>query len=131
MDPLSYRRVKHVITENQRVLDVCEALSAGDIAAVGRCLYASHASLRDDFEVSCPELDALVEIVSKVKGTVGARLTWAGFGGCANALVATGALEAVEAAVAAYYPVRFPAQKDLPRIWPMQISDGAALLAAP
>jgi hypothetical protein len=46
-------------------------------------------------------------------------------------LVATGALEAVEAAVAAYYPVRFPAQKDLPRIWPMQISDGAALLAAP
>jgi galactokinase len=79
-------RARHVVTENQRVLDTAAALRAGDVGAVGPLLLASHASLRDDFDVSTPELDLLVELLVE-GGAVGARLTGAGFGGCVVALV--------------------------------------------
>jgi galactokinase len=88
------RRARHVISENARVLEAAGALRSEDYAAFGRLMYASHASLRDDYEVSVPELDCFVEL-SKAAGAPGARLTGAGFGGCAIALVAateTGAL---------------------------------------
>lgn len=79
-------RARHVVTENQRVLDTVLALRAGDIDALGRLLLASHVSLRDDYEVSTPELDFLVETLVE-NGAIGARLTGAGFGGCVIALV--------------------------------------------
>jgi galactokinase len=82
------RRARHVVSENQRVLDGSVALRAGDVAAFGRLMCSSHASLRDDYEVSVAELDALVEIAVETAGVYGARLTGAGFGGCAVALVA-------------------------------------------
>lgn len=84
------KRARHVISENARVLEAVAALRAGDFAGFGQLMYASHASLRDDYEVSTPELDAFVE-VARERATLGARLTGAGFGGCAIALVAAGA----------------------------------------
>jgi galactokinase len=81
------KRARHVVRENDRVLEAVRALRKGDFAAFGRLMYDSHFSLRDDFEVSTPELDAFVE-TAREAGAPGARLTGAGFGGCAVALVA-------------------------------------------
>ncbi|MDQ6725412.1 MAG: galactokinase [Actinomycetota bacterium] len=80
------RRARHVITENRRVLDFAACLRVGDLADAGRLMRASHASLAEDFEVSTPALDALVEELSAAPGVYGARLTGAGFGGCVVAL---------------------------------------------
>lgn len=80
------RRARHVVTENRRVLDFAACLRVGDLADAGRLMRASHASLAQDFEVSTPALDALVEELSAVPGVYGARLTGAGFGGCVVAL---------------------------------------------
>jgi galactokinase len=86
--PLNVRkRCRHVIGENQRVLDGIEALARGDATTFGRLMDESHRSLRDDYEVSCAELDAMVEAAWRAPGVVGARMTGAGFGGCAVALV--------------------------------------------
>lgn len=86
--PLNVRkRCRHVIGEDQRVLDGIEALARGDAALFGRLMDESHRSLRDDYEVSCAELDAMVEAAWQAPGVVGARMTGAGFGGCAVALV--------------------------------------------
>jgi galactokinase len=78
-------RARHVVTENARVLETAAALPSGDLSVLGPLLLASHASLRDDFEVSTPELDLLVELLVDA-GAAGARLTGAGFGGCVVAL---------------------------------------------
>ena len=80
------KRARHVITENSRVLEAIQALQRQDFGAFGRLMYASHQSLRDDYEVSTPELDAFVEIATQ-SSALGARLTGAGFGGCALALI--------------------------------------------
>ncbi|HEY0492036.1 MAG TPA: galactokinase, partial [Candidatus Dormibacteraeota bacterium] len=81
-DPVVRRRAGHVVTENGRVLAAADALRRRDPQALGPLLYASHASLAKDFEVSCPELDALVELAREVPGVVGARMMGGGFGGC-------------------------------------------------
>jgi galactokinase len=80
------RRARHIVSENARVVEAVEALRAEDYRELGRLMYASHASMRDDFEISTPELDAFVELAGE-SGALGARLTGAGFGGCAIALV--------------------------------------------
>ncbi len=82
-----YRRCRHIITENRRVLQLAEALSAGDMASVGARMYEAHVSYRDDFEASCPEADTLVELARQQPGLIGARLTGGGFGGCTVNLV--------------------------------------------
>jgi galactokinase len=82
-----HRRCRHVITENARVELAADALAAGDFHRFGALMDASHVSLRDDFEVSCPELDAMTEILRTLNGVYGARMTGGGFGGCAVALV--------------------------------------------
>jgi galactokinase len=82
-----YRRCRHIVTENQRVLDAAKALQGEDTGRFGELMYQSHASLRDDFEVSCKELDLLVEIASSSPGVFGARMTGGGFGGCTVNLV--------------------------------------------
>ena len=87
MDPVAARRARHVVDENARVLETERAFAAGDLAAVGRLFAESHASLRDLFEVSSPELDALVEIADSTDGVVAARMTGAGFGGSTVNLV--------------------------------------------
>jgi galactokinase len=83
-----YRRAKHVVTENDRVLQCIEAMHAGDLNRIGELLFQSHKSLSVDFEVSTKELDALIEIARNIKGVYGARMTGAGFGGCAICIVA-------------------------------------------
>jgi galactokinase len=77
-----YRRCRHIVTENQRVLEAAKALRGGDTRQFGDLMYESHASLRDDYEVSCKELDLLVDIASSSPGVFGARMTGGGFGGC-------------------------------------------------
>jgi galactokinase len=88
-----YNRARHVVSENARVLRAVEALRARNVARVGELMYESHESLQDDFEVSCTELDALVELASRSPGVLGARLTGAGFGGCTVNLVRADAID--------------------------------------
>jgi len=124
MDPVLLRRIRHVVGENARVERACAALRRGDLAALGENLSASHRSLRDDYEVSCPELDLLVDILHRTPGTIGARLTGAGFGGCVIALIRDGSVETAVAAVRREYPVRFPSACPV-SAWPIRLADGA------
>ncbi|MBV1778084.1 galactokinase [Paeniglutamicibacter sp. ABSL32-1] len=96
--PEIYRRVKHIVTENQRVLDTVELLESRGPAAIGGLLLASHASMRDDFGISCVELDLAVD-TSMAAGAIGARMTGGGFGGSAIALIEASHAEGVSAAV--------------------------------
>lgn len=86
-DETILKRLRHVVTENKRVLDAVEALKKDDLETLGKLLYESHESLKNDYEVSCEELDTLVSMASEMDGCIGARMTGAGFGGCAIALV--------------------------------------------
>lgn len=103
LDETTRRRARHVITENGRVLQARRAMQAGDAAALGRLMNASHDSLRDDFEVSSPALNTMVEIAQAQSGCFGARMTGAGFGGCAVALVASNAADEFVQAVQKSY----------------------------
>ncbi len=97
-DPVLRRRARHVVTENQRVLDAVAALDAGDWGSLSATLDASHVSMRDDFEISCRELDLAVES-ARAAGALGARMTGGGFGGSAIALARADALDGIRAAV--------------------------------
>lgn len=103
LEPVTRRRARHVVTENARTIAAAEALAYGDVGRVGELMDESHASLRDDFEVSRPELDAMVRLARSTDGCLGARMTGAGFGGCAVALVLADAAEDFAADVAARY----------------------------
>jgi galactokinase len=96
-----YRRCRHVVSENRRVLETAAALERGDLPAVSRAMADSHASLRDDYEVSCRELDALVDLAAAAPGVHGARMTGGGFGGCIVSLVEAGAVDAFRHRIAA------------------------------
>ncbi len=87
LDPIVLRRCRHVVRENARVTAAADALRARDLATVGALMWASHASLRDDYEVSCKELDVLVELAREFPGVLGSRMTGGGFGGCTVSLV--------------------------------------------
>ena len=106
MDEVAFRRATHVVEENARVLETEAALAAGDLAGVGALFAASHASLRDLYEVSSPELDALVDIATSVDGVIGARLTGAGFGGSTINLVRRETVRTLREAIARDYPER-------------------------
>lgn len=103
MEPVVYKRCHHVITENARVIKSIKALKAGDLVAFGQFLNQSHASLRDDYEVSCPEVDLLVELAGQLDGVLGARITGGGFGGCTVNLIHAGAVEAFNERVVRVY----------------------------
>ncbi|HPD28509.1 MAG TPA: galactokinase [Phycisphaerae bacterium] len=107
MDEVVFRRCRHVITEIARVPLAAEAMKAGDAATFGRLMFESHQSLKDDYEVSCTELDTLVDIARQVPGVYGARMTGGGFGGCAIALIDSGSEHALRAAVKNKYDTRF------------------------
>ncbi|HKP07077.1 MAG TPA: galactokinase [Microbacterium sp.] len=122
VDDVTFRRVRHVVTENQRVLDTVRTLREQGPTAIGDLLVASHASMRDDFEISVPELDTAVE-AALAAGAVGARMTGGGFGGAAIALVAHDLVPAVtDAATAAFAAAGFTA----PTIFTVTPSAGAA-----
>ena len=121
MDEVTFRRVRHVVTENERVLETVRVLRESGPRAIGELLLTSHASMRDDFEISVPELDTAVEAAMS-GGAIGARMTGGGFGGAAIALVARDTLTAVtDAVTAAFSASGFRA----PRIFTVQPSAGA------
>lgn len=103
LDPITARRARHVITENARTLEAAEAMEAGHAHRLGQLMNESHRSLRDDFQVSSEALDAMVEIARDQPATFGARMTGAGFGGCAVALIDRHAADAFAGTVADLY----------------------------
>jgi galactokinase len=107
LSPVLRRRCHHVVTENQRVLDAVVALKAGELRVFGTLMSESHQSLRDDFEVSCPELDLLVKLALNTDGVLGSRMTGAGFGGCTVSLVHKDAVKTLEDRLNTDYTARF------------------------
>ncbi|MET0783651.1 MAG: galactokinase [Leifsonia flava] len=122
LDDETFRRVRHIVTENQRVLDTVRTLRSEGPRAIGSLLDASHASMRDDFEISTPELDLAVE-VSRAAGAIGARMTGGGFGGAAIALVADADLPAVRDAVLTAFDA---AGYATPELFTVRAAQGAA-----
>jgi galactokinase len=106
MPEVVYKRCRHVISENARVLEAVAALERGDIAEMGRLMGESHHSLRDDYQVSCDELDLMVQLADAVPGVMGARMTGGGFGGCTINLVADEAIEEFERQVKRAYETK-------------------------
>jgi galactokinase len=113
------------VSENERVLECVAALEADDRATIGSLFAASHASLRDRYQVSSPELDTMVEIARSVPGVVAARMTGAGFGGCTVNLVEAGATAALRRAVEADYTARTGLE---PMVLPVAATSGAGRL---
>ncbi|WP_208279977.1 galactokinase [Massilia oculi] len=104
LDPVTLRRARHVVSENGRVVAAAEALAAGDLERMGELMAASHASMRDDFEITVPAIDRLVDIVKEAIGEAGGvRMTGGGFGGCVVALVPEELVEAARQALAREY----------------------------
>ena len=128
LSPLHLRRARHVVTENDRTIAAAEAIERGDWRAAGVLMAASHASLRDDFEVSCLELDLLVDLALEMgveRGVYGARMTGGGFGGCAVSLVRRNALADVAEHIARGYRRRVGIE---PTIFATRPAEGARLV---
>jgi galactokinase len=125
LSPTIQKRCRHVLQENRRVLAAADALEKGkhDLKRFGELMAESHASLRDDYEVSSPELDLMVELANEVPGVHGARMTGGGFGGCTVNLVAAEAVSEFQTQVAAGYKERTGI---LPEIYVSTACDGAA-----
>jgi galactokinase len=119
LSPMVYRRCRHVVSENERVLQTVTALRQSDLTKVGQLMNASHESLRADYEVSSPALDLMVETMRSAPGCYGARLTGAGFGGCAVALVAPAQAQAVADIIYEKYP-------KVANVWPEVYTSRAA-----
>ncbi len=123
LDEVVYRRARHIVTENARTQAAAQALAAGDLPALGRLMAASHVSMRDDFEITVPAVDRLVEILQQAIGPQGgARMTGGGFGGCVVGLMPSGRVDAARAAVEAGY--RLPGG-EAPTVWVCRASAGA------
>ncbi|GAB7213544.1 galactokinase [Dickeya oryzae] len=123
LDTVVARRARHIITENARTLAAADALTRGDLRQMGELMAASHASMRDDFEITVPPIDTLVEIVKAVIGDEGGvRMTGGGFGGCIVALIPQQQVTAVQNAVMREYPAKTGLQ---PTCYVCQASSGA------
>lgn len=125
LDELAWKRARHIVTENLRVLDAAEAMRAGDVAALGRLFNESHASLRDDFEVTNDALNWIVEAAQARPECFGARMTGAGFGGCAVALARRDSVEVFAQAVGAEYRRRSGLEA---KIYVCEASEGASVV---
>jgi galactokinase len=121
-DETELRRARHVITENNRTLTAIEALNQGNVASFGQLMNQSHDSLRDDYEVTGKELDTLVEEARKIKGTIGSRMTGAGFGGCTVSIVEEDQVESFIREVGARYKERTGLKADF---YVAEIGDGS------
>jgi len=121
-----YRRCRHVITENERTLEAAEHFKKNELSAAGRLMFESHRSLRDDYEVSCPELDSLVEIAANTEGVYGARMTGGGFGGCTINLLVRETFDRFNQSVREVYSEEFGKE---PEIYTFKTADGASKLA--
>ena len=126
LDAVTRRRARHVITENDRTLRAAEAMRRGDAAELGRLMGQSHESLRDDYEVSSDALNAMVESAAAHPACYGARMTGAGFGGCAVALIAAEAAEDFVRHTSAAYQKR---TAHTPAVYVCQATNGAEVLS--
>jgi galactokinase len=126
LDAVTYRRTRHVVTENERTLRAAATMQKGDAAELGQLMNASHASLRDNFEVSSHELDAMVACALDEAGCYGARMTGAGFGGCAVALIQAGTGETFAKHVAARYQ---SLTGIVPQVYVCSATDGAQVVS--
>jgi len=125
-DEVNYRRAKHAVAENQRTIKAVDALNKNDIETFGKLMNASHVSLRDDYEVSCEEVDFLVETEWSVPGVIGARITGGGFGGCTVAIVKDEAVENFKETVGKAYKEKYDLDAEF---YVVDIGDGARRLA--
>jgi galactokinase len=125
-DDVIRRRARHIVTENQRTLDAAAALAEGDLRRVGQLMAQSHASMRDDFEITVPAIDRLADLLQNAIGDAGGcRMTGGGFGGCVVALLPTSSVERVANEVAAAY--RAPSGENA-TVYVCSASDGASAL---
>ncbi len=124
-DEVRVRRAKHAVYENQRTIRAVEALKKNDLALFGRLMNESHVSLRDDYQVSCEEIDVLVEEAWKVPGVIGSRITGGGFGGCTVSIVKDEAVDEFQQKVGAAYKERVGKEADF---YVVEIGDGPAKL---
>lgn len=118
------RRCEHIVRENERVVRAAAALKGEDLSAFGQLMYESHESLRDLYEVSCPELDAAVEIARDTPGVFGARMTGAGFGGCTINLVNRDRIELLQSRLS---EIRSASPPGAPAVFAVEIADGAGV----
>ena len=124
-DEVRVKRAKHAVYENQRTIRAVEALKKNDLTLFGQLMNASHVSLRDDYQVSCDEIDVLVEEAWKVDGVIGSRITGGGFGGCTVSIVKDEAVENFKEKVGAAYKQRVGKQADF---YVVEIGDGPSRL---
>ncbi|MDR2476042.1 MAG: galactokinase [Bacteroidales bacterium] len=121
-DPVAFKRARHVVGEVQRTTDAVEALKVGNLTKFGQLMNASHVSLRDDYEVTGPELDAMAEEAWKIEGVIGSRMTGGGFGGCTVSLVKDEAIDTFIEKVGARYEAKTGLK---PEFYIAEIGDGA------
>lgn len=124
-DDVRVRRAKHAVYENRRTIRAVEALKNNDLKLFGELMNASHVSLRDDYQVSCDEIDVLVEEAWKVPGVIGSRITGGGFGGCTVSIVKDEAVAEFQEKVGAAYRERVGKDADF---YVVEIGDGPAKL---
>jgi galactokinase len=125
MEPIIYQRCRYVVEENDRLLNGCQDLQQGDLSAFGKKMYATHAGLRDDYAVSCKELDFLVDLALTEPGVYGARMMGGGFGGCTINLVKEEALKRFTAKATEAYPKKMGREL---KIYITHIQGGVSIL---
>lgn len=122
VDPVCQKRAKHAVYENQRTIEAVKALKSSDIETFGRLMNESHVSLRDDYEVSCEEIDKLVELAWSIPGVIGSRITGGGFGGCTVSIVKNDAIDRFVSEVGSGYEAKFGKK---PEMYIVDCGDGA------
>ena len=127
LPPLIQRRARHVVTENARVADFVDASGRGDLTHMGRLMVESHRSLQNDYQVSCPELDFLVDTALSIDGVYGSRMTGGGFGGCTVTMLRPDALPRFQQQIVSAYEARFHVT---PQLYPCHPSAGAGEVPA-
>ena len=125
-DPVAHKRARHVVGEVQRTADAVKGLKAGDLVKLGKLMNASHVSLRDDYEVTGPELDCMAEEAWKIDGVIGSRMTGGGFGGCTVSLVKDEAIDTFIDKVGKAYEAKIGIK---PEFYIAEIGDGACKLS--
>ena len=122
-DPVQLKRVKHAVYENQRTIDAVSALKDGDITKFGELMNQSHISLRDDYEVSCEEIDILVDLAWNIPGVIGSRITGGGFGGCTVSIVKNDAVDTFIESIGKTYKKKVGHEAEF---YTVDIGDGAS-----
>ena len=123
--PIRVKRARHAVYENRRTIKAVQALKDNDIETFGKLMNASHISLRDDYEVSCEEIDILVNLAWETEGVIGSRITGGGFGGCTVSIVKNDAVEGFISAIGSTYKEKVGHEAEF---YVVDIGDGAGII---